>query len=90
MREIPKKPANTKPSKTFDTIDNIFKRFMHEKFMNEKCHVRIHKDMIVFYVSYKRMKGFKMMHMIEISRYITTLAIEKNKNKHLMSVLQYV
>ena len=58
-------------------MEKILKRFICEKFMNEKYRVKIDKDMTVIHLIRKSMKGFKMKHMIEISRDVITLAIEK-------------
>ena len=66
-----------KPSKTLNSIEKIIKRFMCEKFMDEKYYVKTDKDKIVFYLICKPIKGFKMKHMIEISKDVITLAIEK-------------
>ena len=45
--------------------------------MDKKYRVKTDKDNIVFYLISKPIKGFRMMHMIEISRDMITLAIEK-------------
>ena len=45
--------------------------------MNEKYYVKVDKDKIVFYLIRKPMKGFKMKHMIEISKDMIILATEK-------------
>ena len=66
-----------KTLKTLNSIEKIFKRFICEKFMNEKYHVKVDKDSIVFYLIRKPIKGFKMKHMTEISKDIITLATEK-------------
>ena len=66
-----------KLSKTLNSIEKIIKRFMCEKFMDEKYYVKTDKDKIVFYLICKPIKGFKMKHMIEISKDVITLAIEK-------------
>ena len=69
-----------KPSKTLSSIEEIFKHFLCEKFMNKKYYVKIDKDKIVFYLICKPIKDFKMKNMIEISRDVITLAIEKEIN----------
>ena len=66
-----------KPSKTLNSIEKIIKCFMCEKFMDEKYYVKTDKDKIVFYLIRKPIKGFKMKHMIEISKDVITLAVEK-------------
>ena len=66
-----------KPSKTLNSIEKIIKCFMCKKFMDEKYYVKTDKDKIVFYLIRKPIKGFKMKHMIEISKDVITLAIEK-------------
>ena len=48
--------------------------------MNEKYYEKVDKDKIVFYLIHKPIKGVKIKHMIEISREIITLTIEKNKD----------
>ena len=45
--------------------------------MNEKYSVKINKDKIVFYLIRKPIKEFEMKHMIEISKDVIILAIEK-------------
>ena len=45
--------------------------------MNEKYSVKINKDKIVFYLMRKPIKEFEMKHMIEISKDVIILAIEK-------------
>ena len=45
--------------------------------MNEKYYVKVDKDKVVFYLIRKPMKGFKMKHMIEISKDMIILATEK-------------
>ena len=45
--------------------------------MNEKYYEKIDKDKILFYLIRKQIKGVKIKHMVEISREIITLAIEK-------------
>ena len=45
--------------------------------MNEKYYEKVDQDNIVFYLINKPIKGVKMKHMIEISREMITLAIEK-------------
>ena len=47
--------------------------------MNEKYYEKIDKDKIVFYLIHKPIKGVKIKHVVEISREIITLAIEKKK-----------
>ena len=48
--------------------------------MNEKYYEKVDKDKIVFYLIHKPIKVVKIKHMIEISREIITLTIEKNKD----------
>ena len=45
--------------------------------MYEKYYENVDKDKIVFYLMHKPIKGVKIKHMIEISREMITLAIEK-------------
>ena len=45
--------------------------------MNEKYYVKVDKDKIVFYLISEPTKGFKVKHMIEISKDVIILAIEK-------------
>ena len=66
-----------KSSKTLNSVEMIFKRFICEKFMNEKYYVETDKDNIVFYLIRKPLKGFKVKHIIEISKDMIILAIEK-------------
>ena len=71
------KKYNVKTSKMFNSIEKIFKRFIYEKFMDEKFDVKVDKDKIVFYLINKPIKGVKMKHIIEISRDMIILGIEK-------------
>ena len=71
------KMYNDKPSKIFNSIEKIFKRFTCENFMDEKYYVTVDKDKIVFYLIDKPIKGLKMKHIIEISRDMIILGIEK-------------
>ena len=66
-----------KSSKTLNSVEMIFKRFICEKFMDEKYYVETDKDNIVFYLIRKPLKGFKVKHIIEISKDVIILAIEK-------------
>ena len=66
-----------KPSKTLNSVEMIFKRFICEKFMDEKYYAETDKDNIVFYLIRKPLKGFKMKHIIELSKDVIILAIEK-------------
>ena len=66
-----------KSSKTLNSVEMIFKRFICEKFMDEKYYVETDKDNIVFYLIRKPIKGFKVKHIIEISKDVIILAIEK-------------
>ena len=70
------KHNNAKPS-TFRVIEKIVNRFICNKFMNDKYYVKVDKNKIVFYLIRKPLKGVKMKHMIESSRDVITLAIEK-------------
>ena len=70
------KHNNAKPS-TFRVIEKIVNRFICNKFMNDKYYVKVDKDKIVFYLIRKPLKSVKMKHMIESSRDVITLAIEK-------------
>ena len=45
--------------------------------MNEKYYVKVDKDKVVFYLISKPIKDFKMKDMIEISKDMIILAIEK-------------
>ena len=45
--------------------------------MNEKYYVKVDKDKVVFYLISKPIKGFKMKDMIEMSKDMIILAIEK-------------
>ena len=69
------KHNNAKPL-TFRVIKKIINRFICEKFMNEK-YEKIDKDTIVFYSICKPMERFKITYMIEISKDMITLAINK-------------
>ena len=71
------KKYNAKTSKMFNRIEKIFKRFIYEKFMDEKFDVKVDKDKIVFYLINKPIKGVKMKRMIEISREMIILGIKK-------------
>ena len=71
------KKYNVKTSKMFNRIEKIFKRFIYEKFMDEKFDVKVDKDKIVFYLINKPIKGVKMKRMIEISREMIILGIKK-------------
>ena len=71
------KKYNDKPSKIFNSIEKIINCFMSEKFVDEKYHVTVDKDKIVFYLIDKSIKGVKMKHIIEISRDMIILGIEK-------------
>ena len=71
------KKYNVKTSKMFNSIEKIFKRFIYEKFMDEKFDVKVDKDKIVFYLINKPIKGVKMKRMIEISREMIILGIKK-------------
>ena len=71
------KKYNDKPSKIFNSIEKIFKRFICQKFMDEKYYVTVDKEKIVFYLIDKPIKGVKMKHIIEISRDMIILGIEK-------------
>ena len=71
------KKYNDKPSTIFNSIEKIFKCFICEKFMNEKYYVKVDEDKIVFYLINKPIKGVKMKHIIEISRDMIILGIEK-------------
>ena len=71
------KKYNDKKLKTFSTIENIINLFVCEKLMNESYYEKVDKDKIVFYLIHKPIKGVKIKHMVEISREIITLAIEK-------------
>ena len=66
-----------KPSKTLNSIEKIFNCFIREQFMNEKYYVKVDKDKIVFYLIREPTKGFKMKHVIEISKDVIILGIEK-------------
>ena len=71
------KKYNDKPSTIFNSIEKIFKCFICEKFMNEKYYVKVDEDKIVFYLINKPIKDVKMKHIIEISRDMIILGIEK-------------
>ena len=71
------KKYNDKPSKIFNSMEKIINRFVCKKFMNEKYYVTVDKDKIVFYLIDKPIKGVKMKHVIEISRDMMILGIEK-------------
>ena len=71
------KKYNDKPSKILNSIEKISKRFTCENFMDEKYCVTVDKDKIVFYLIDKPIKGVKMKHIIEISRDMIILGIEK-------------
>ena len=71
------KKHNDKPPKTLNTIEKIVNRFICDKFMNEKYYEKVDKDGIVFYFINKPIKVVKMEHVIEISRVMIILAIEK-------------
>ena len=71
------KKYNDKPPKTLNTIDKIVNRFICGNFMNEKYYEKVDKDGIVFYLINKPIKVVKMEHVIEISRVMIILAIEK-------------
>ena len=71
------KKYNDKPPKTLNTIDKIVNRFICDNFMNEKYYEKVDKDGIVFYLINKPIKVVKMEHVIEISRVMIILAIEK-------------
>ena len=45
--------------------------------MNENYYVKVDKDKILFYLIRKPLKGVKMKHMIEVSRDMIILGIEK-------------
>ena len=71
------KKYNDKPPKTFNIIEKILNCFICEKFMNEKYYEKVDKDRIIFYSIHKPIKDVKIKHMIEMSKDMITLTIEK-------------
>ena len=71
------KKYNDKPPKTFNILEKILNCFICEKFMNEKYYEKVDKDRIIFYSIHKPIKDVKIKHMIEMSKDMITLTIEK-------------
>ena len=71
------KKYNDKPSKIFNSIEKIFKRFKCENVIYERYYVTVDKDKIAFYSIDKPIKDVKMKHIIEIPRDMIILGIEK-------------
>ena len=73
--------SNGEPAKIFDSIKEILKCFVCEKFMNEKFSIRGYsKDEITLCLINKPKKGFKIIHVISICRDTLSLNIEKVMN----------
>ena len=73
--------SNGEPAKIFESIKEILKCFVCEKFMNEKFSIRGYsKDYITLCLINKPKKGFKIIHVISICRDALSLNIEKVTN----------
>ena len=73
--------SNGEPTKIFDSIKEILKYFVCEKFMNEKFSVTGYsKNEITLCLINKPKKGFKTIHAISIYRDMLSLNMEKITN----------
>ena len=80
-KRAPKTLSNGEPTKIFDSIKEILKCFVCEKFMNEKFSIRgFRKDEITLCVTNKPKKGSKITHAISTYRDKLLLNIEKVTN----------
>ena len=71
--------SNGEPAKIVDSIKEILKCFVCEKFMNEKFSIRGYsKDEITLCLINKPKKGFKIIHVISICR--DTLLLKYRKS----------
>ena len=71
--------SNGEPAKIFESIKEILKCFVCEKFMNEKFSIRGYsKDEITLCLINKPKKGFKIIHVISICR--DTLLLKYRKS----------